>query len=181
MPINITTGTKTSFPTVSLGELQRLRTTLQKEVLNWIHDYVRRRIDDLSLGEGRSPLEGYSTNPLKVPYKGIPKRRVRPTGGTKIRGGQFFMGGYREYKDKAGLVSDRFNFRNTGDAWRDWKVLLYGDLSSPGEIGFSNVDNAVAANMSQEKRPLLFSLDITELSVLDTEVITMINDKFFPA
>lgn len=180
MPINVSITGRTQFTSVSLGELQRLRSTLQREILNWIHDYVRRRIEDLSLGAGRTPLEGYSTNPVKIPYKGIPKRHVKPVGGIKVPGGQVFLGGYREYKAKAGLVSERFNFKNTRDAWRDWKVLVYGDLSSPGQIGFSDPDNAMAANVAHERRPLLFSLDVTELSVLDTEVITMINDKFFP-
>lgn len=171
---------KTKFQTLSSGTLQRLRRRVQKDLVEWIRDYVRRRIEDFSLGAGGTPLEGYSTSPLRVPYVGVPKRHKRPVGGVKTRGGMFFKGGYKEYKEKAGLVSNRFDFKNTRDAWRDWRVLVYGDLAGTSEIGFSDVNNAIAANAAQDKRPLLFSLDASELSVINAEVITMINERFFP-
>lgn len=143
--------------------------------------YVRHRVRDENLQMGRAPIKGYSTQPLDIPYAGEVKAHRRPRGGKPIGSwGQFFPGGYAEYREKVGL-SSAFSFYNTGDAWRDWKALSYGDDTSAGEIGFTKEENAMAASASEQERPNLFFIDNNELSMVDTRVIELLNQTFFGA
>lgn len=164
------------FKAMSVGQLRALLPRVRNLILHHIRDYTRTRVRTLGLGAGRSALKGYSEQPLVVDYPGNPKAITRPTGGTKTHGGMFFPGGYKEYREKAGLAADRFILDNRGDLWNDWRVLLYGDIS---HIGFSNADNAMAAVAATENdRPLLFSIDNVELSMVNAQVIGIINKAF---
>lgn len=167
------------FKSPTDAALNRLKAGIRRGILNWITDYVRHRVRDEHLQKGRTPIEGYSTNPLVIPWKGTLKPHRRPKGGQPLgTRGMYFPGGYLEYRTKLGL-STEFSFYNTGDAWRDWKVLLYGDESTPGQIGWTKPENAIAASASEEKRPDLFFVDENELSVLHIKVVDQINQTFF--
>lgn len=170
------------FKSPHAGALPVLMKQIAKYISEYIRDYVRTRVVVASEGEGGSSLVGYSTNPVTIDYPGAPKRKKKPVGGTHTHDGMFFYGGYEQYREKAGLVSNRFVFFNTGDAWRDWKVVLYGSgPRSVSQIGFSNDANAMAASAAQVKRPNLFSIDGGELSVVDDYVLAQVNKTFFPA
>lgn len=165
------------FKVPTQSALERLRKQMRDGIVKYIHEYTRARVLNLSEGAGNLPLPGYSTHPVTVQYPGSPKRKVKPTGGTKTKHGMHFEEGYKEYREKAGLVSDRFVFFNTGDAWRDWKVLTFGDPVS--EIGFSDPNNAMAAAKSEESRPGLFKISEYELMQVDTTILELINNTFF--
>lgn len=158
----------------------RMRSAVRDAILHHLRDYTRERVRDRSQGAGGSSLLGYSTNPLFISYPSLRKRITKPRGVKKVRGGYFFQGGYKEYKEKAGLVHERFNFFNTGDAWRDWKILRYGTATTASHIGFTKPENAIAANAAISKRPLLFRVDKSELSVIDAKVLGLINDLIIP-
>mgnify|MGYP006921285448 CR=1 FL=1 len=163
------------------AQLRSLKSRIRKSMMDWIVEYVRHRVRDQGLQKGRVPIMGYSTNPLVIPWKGTLKPIKRPRGGKNLgTRGMFFQGGYAEYRSKVGL-SDAFTFYNTGDAWRDWQVLVYGDEGKAGEIGWSKPANAIAASASEEKRPDLFFVDEHELSMVHTKVIEQINTTFFGA
>jgi len=169
------TGAISKVPTHS--EYKNLVKSIREGVVKFIHEWTRTRVLNLSEGAGGSPLPGYSTNPLTVDYPNkLPKRKTKPVGGTKTHGGMHFQGGYREYREKAGLVFNRFVFFNTGDAWRDWKVLTWGEVS---EIGFDDPINAHVAALAEENRPLLFKIAASELESVDIMVIERINSTFF--
>lgn len=162
-------------------ELNALKVRMRKSIMDWITTYIRTRVKDNHLQESRMPIAGYSTNPVLIPWKGTLKPHRRPKGGQVRRGvGMFFPGGYLQYRQNLGL-SEAFSWYNTGDGWRDWKTLLYGDESTPGQIGFSKEENGIASTEAQKLRPQLFSIDANELSVVHTKVIEQINSTFFPA
>lgn len=164
----------------SHGAVQSTKTAARAAIMNYIRDLNRMRVMLGSAGAGGTPLEGYSTNPLWVGYtRG--KKIVKPVGGIAVRGGMFFPGGYRQYKELSGQVADRFTFFNTGDAWKDWKVLTYGSNGSPGQIGFTRAENAIAANAAILRRPLLFQLDNEELSMVNDRVLSLVNKLFIPS
>lgn len=173
--------TARQFRVPTQSQVDRLKANLRRAVIDWIVTYVRHRVRDDNLQMGRRPIQGYSTNPIVIPYKGTIKAHRRPRGGTPVgKRGQFFAGGYAEYREKAGLGL-AFQFYNTGDAWRDWKALSYGSEGAAGEIGFSKQENAIAASKSEEDRPDLFFVDEHELSMVHTKVIEQINSTFFGA
>ena len=161
--------------------LRTLKVNIRRSMMDWITEYVRHRVRDQGLQKGRVPIMGYSTNPLVIPWKGTLKPIRRPRGGKNLgTRGMFFQGGYAEYRSKAGLGA-AFSFYNTGDAWRDWKTLVYGSEGSAGEIGWSKSENAIAAAASEKDRPDLFFVDEHELSMVHTKVIEQINTTFFGA
>lgn len=163
------------------AQIRTLKTKLRKSMMDWIVEYVRHRVRDQGLQRGRVPILGYSTNPLVIPWKGTLKPIRAPRGGKPLgKRGMFFQGGYAEYRQKLGL-SQAFSFYNTGDAWRDWKVLVYGGEGTAGEIGWTKPQNAIAASASEEERPDLFFVDEHELSMVHTKVIEQINATFFGA
>lgn len=166
------------FRSPNPDNLRRLLDRVRDIILHYIRDYVRMRVRDYSMGEGHSSLKGYSENPVTIDYPGV-KRKKKPVGGTPVYGGMFFYGGYKQYRKRAGLIADRFQFFNTGDAWRDWKVLRYGSAATPSEIGWSDDNNGMAAAAAEEERPLLFTINATELATVDSEVMTNINNAFF--
>lgn len=169
------------FATPNAVQVNSLKDRLRRTVIDWLVLYVRHRVRDENLQKGRAPILGYSTNPIVIPYVGNPKAHRRPRGGVAMgKRGQFFEGGYAEYREKVGLGS-AFQFYNTGDAWRDWKALSYGSNSTPGEIGFTKQVNAMAASAAEEKRPELFFVDERELSMVHLKVVEQINATFFGA
>lgn len=171
-------GDKT-FRSPSAAAIERLKRDVRRGIMNWITDYVRHRVRDENLQKGRVPIEGYSTKPLVIPWKGTLKPHRAPRGGKSLgTRGMYFPSGYQEYRLNLGLGT-AFSFYNTGDAWRDWKTLLYGDESTPGQIGWTKPENAIAASAAEEKRPDLFFVDESELTVLHTKVVDLINLTFF--
>lgn len=166
----------------SHGAVQSTKTAVRAAIMNYIRDLNRMRVMLGSAGAGGTSLEGYSTRPLRISYPSKRKRIIKPVGGIVVRGGMFFPGGYKQYKEATGQVSDRFTFFNTGDAWKDWKVLTYGsNAGSPGKIGFTRVENAIAANSAILRRPLLFQLDKDELSMVNDRVLSLVNKLFIPS
>lgn len=163
------------------GKVKHLRATVRKAIMEYIRDLNYRRVLMTSTGAGGTSLEGYSTNPIRIDYPGRLKRILRPKGGVRVKGGMYFPGGYRQYKQATGQISERFTFFNTGDAWRDWRVLTYGSDSTPGKIGFLKPENAIAANAAISKRPLLFRLDNDELSMVNDRVLSVLNKLFIPS
>ena len=167
------------FRVPTSAKMNTLKERLRRVVIDWIVQYVRHRVKDESLQMGRAPIKGYSTNPLTIPYVSKFKPYRRPKGGKPMGvEGQFFQGGYAEYRHQLGL-SSAFTFYNKGDAWRDWKALSYGGDSTPGEIGFTKETNAFAASRAEEDRPLLFSIDEHELDMVNIKVIEQIDRDFF--
>lgn len=177
----ITIKREGSFASPTHARVAKVKKSIRKAILDYLRDHTRERVRDRSEGAGGASLEGYSTRPLFIRYPAKMKRITKPQGGRRVRGGSFFTGGYREYKEKAGLVYTRFNFLNTGDAWRDWGILTYGSDSTPGQIGFKKPENAIAANAAISKRPLLFRVDKQELSVIDANVLGLINALILPS
>lgn len=172
---------ETKFRSPTPAQIERLKSGLRRSILDWLTNYVRHRVRDDNLQRGRAPIKGYSTNPIVIPHTGTLKPHRRPKGGIpRGKKGQFFPGGYLEYREKVGL-SSAFSFYNTGDAWRDWRVLAYGTDISPGEIGFTKQENAYAAAQSENERPDLFLIDEQELSMVHIKVIEQINSTFFGA
>lgn len=168
-------------PQPTPARVRRLQDAIRRIVIEHIKNHTRDRIRNQSAGAGGTPLQGYSVRPLFIrwPRKGM-KAITKPVGGLKTRRGYFFQGGYKDYREKAGLIHNRFVFENTGDAWKDWKILSTGSGTTPATIGFSKPANAVAANAAIERRPLLFRIDKNELSMVDADVTSLINDLFFP-
>lgn len=163
------------------GKIKHLKATVRKALLEYIRDLNRERVLKTSTGAGGTSLQGYSTRPIRIGYPARGKRILRPKGGIRVKGGMYFPGGYRQYKQATGQVSERFTFFNTGDAWRDWRVLTYGSDSTSGKIGFSKPENAIAANAAISKRPLLFRLDKEELSMVNDRVLGVLNTLFIPS
>lgn len=166
------------FRTPNPDNLRRLMDGVRDRVVHFIRDYIRVRVRDMSQGEGHSSLQGYSENPVTIDYPGV-KRKRKPVGGTPVYQGMFFYGGYKQYRKKAGLEAERFQFMNTGDAWKDWKVLRYGSNSTASEIGWSDQNNAMAAEESEKNRPLLFTMNEAELAAVNADVISAIDRVFF--
>lgn len=148
-----------------------------------IRDYIRRRVGERGQGMGGTVMRGYSTRPLSLDRRGrgTSKRFVPPVGGIPRGSRMFFEGGYRQYREKAGLVSDRFVLDNKGNAWRDFRVISLGSRGgAPLTIGVTRNENAVAFNAAQENgRPTLFLLDNNELSVISEGLIEEINKYLF--
>lgn len=170
------------IPVPSISKIQRLMVRVRDEVVHFLRDYTRERVRDRSLGAGNTGLEGYSDNPVTIDYPGPLKRKRKPVGGAPTADGMYFQGGYKQYRRKAGLNAERFQFFNTGDAWRDWKILRYGSgARSESQIGFSDNANAIAAAEAEIKRPLLFSVDMSEASMVNEQIVDLINSTFLPA
>lgn len=164
-------------------KLRAMTKRIRDEVVHHIRDYTRDRIRYRGQGAGGSALKGYSTNPLVVDHPGTLKPKRKPVGGMPIHGkdgvdGMYFHGGYKEYRDKAGLPSERFMFFNLGNAWRDWQVLVYGETVS--QVGFGDGANAIAANAAEENgRELMFKMANDELALVNHKVMDVVERLFF--
>lgn len=168
-----------TFTIVTDAQVQALKARIRKTIMDGVTIYVRHRVRDQNLQRGRTSILGYSEQPITIAWKGDLKPYRRPRGGYSMgKNGMFFPGGYLEYRQKAGLGS-AFSFYNTGDAWRDWKVLAYGSEGTDGQIGFTKTENAIAAGKAEATRPDLFSIDEHELDVVNARVIEQINATFF--
>lgn len=178
------------FKNPEISGIRKLLFDIRNAVVTHVRDYTRDRIMQRSQGAGGTPLEGYSENPLIVDYPGALKPKKKPVNGMPITGadgedGMFFHGGYKEYREKAGLTSNRFVFFNLGNAWQDWQVLQYGEVNQYGgvstnTVGFSNAANAIAATAAEVKRPLMFKMTDGEVGLVNNKVVGMINKLFFP-
>lgn len=162
----------------SAYQVQKAIKDIIRGLANHLRDWTRERIRDRGEGAGGTALEGYSTNPLVVRFPGRPKARRKPRGGIKTKRGMFFPGGYAEYRQKAGLTVERFQMFNLGNLWRDWQVLVYGTNSTPSRVGFTDDNNAMAADQASIKRPLLFKVTPQEVGMVNDDVIAIIADLF---
>lgn len=77
-------------------------------------------------------------------------------------------------------MSSAFSFYNTGDAWRDWRVLAYGTDISPGRLG-SPSRRMPTRQHNQKMNDPIFFIDEQELSMVHIKVIEQINSTFFGA
>ena len=170
--------TGTFLPNGRRWSIPRLDAVIRKNVGKAIRDYIFIRVGAHGKGAGGVVVRGYSTRPLNLPSdgQGGMKPMKPPTGGQPRGGRMFFKGGYREYREKAGLVSSRFVLTNLGDLWRDFKILRLGSGTTPMTIGFGKTVNAIAANKAQDNgREELFLLDSKEVRVIGESIIPEIN------
>ena len=170
--------TGTLLPNGRRWSIPRLDAVVRKNIGTAIRNYIFLRIGAHGKGEGGRPVRGYSTRPVNIPIdgQGGMKPMKPPTGGQPRGGRMFFKGGYKAYREKAGLEANRFVLTNTGDLWRDFRILRLGSGSTPMHIGFGKTVNAIAANTAQDDgRHELFLLDTNEVRVIGESIITEIN------
>lgn len=168
----------TFLPNGRRWSIPRLDAVIRKNLGEAIRDYIKLRIGTYGRGQGNRKARGYSTRPLSIRSdgKGGMKPIKPPTGGAPRGNRMFFEGGYREYREKAGLESNNFVLSNLGDLWRDFKLLRLGSGATPMQIGFGKTVNAIAANKAQDdNRHDLFLLDTLEVRMIGESIITEIN------
>ena len=166
----------------NLKEFDQIKTAAKRISGFWIRDHIRLRVGKKGQGS-MGALKGYSTHPLRMkpprdssrlkpiisPRKGAKGARYGDKGGSS--GFMFFKGGYREYKEKTGQVSDRFTMTNKGHFWRDWKILTGRNYKGSVEIGWSRDANALVADKAYEGgREAMFDLNETEMGLLDKAI-----------
>jgi hypothetical protein len=128
-----------------------IRSKYRKAISKTVVEGIRFRVSRTGQG-GDGPLKGYSKNPLKM-QKG-PKPRLTPARGW----GSYHPGGYKQYRQEVGLVSDIFVFSNKGAAWKDWRSN--NAETGPLAFGFTNSLNNMAADAAVENDRLdMFDLD----------------------
>lgn len=131
---------------------------IRKEVADQIKRHIMERVSQRGMGAD-GPLNPYSEQGLVI---------LKPSGGAKpkvkpARGwGKYHEGGYRQYREEAGLETDKFVFSNKGAAWRDW---MQGQVeeSGPMDFGFGDERNTMAADeATKRKREDMFDLNEAE-------------------
>jgi hypothetical protein len=143
------------------------RMKIRKEIAQRIKQHI---MDRVSLkGQGADgKLKGYSTNsiPIFKPGAGQKPMQKPPRGW-----GAFYEGGYKEYRDDAGLVSNKFVFSNKGAAWRDWMKATQ-EPEGPLRFGFSDSLNVEAADAAIENgREDMLDLNAGELDDFGTQYL----------
>lgn len=168
----------TFLPNGRRWSLPRLDAVIRKEIGGAIRDYIALRVGTYGRGQGNRVARGYSTRPISMRADGKGGMKpYKPAVGGQPRGNRmFFEGGYKEYREKAGLESNRFVLTNLGNLWRDFKIIRLGSGGSPMQIGFGQTVNAIAANKAQDNnRHDLFLLDTIEVRMIGESIITEIN------
>jgi hypothetical protein len=165
----------------TLNGLQQVSNAAKKAAGFWIRDRIRLRVGKSGKG-AKGMLRGYSKRPIRMsppndpsrlkpiisPKKGAQGGRYSKKGGG---GSVFFRGGYKEYKQKTGQVSDRFTMTNKGHFWRDWKILTGRNYKGSVEIGWSREANAAAADKAYDGgRSHMFDLNDREMKLLRDSV-----------
>lgn len=88
--------TKINLSLPSLAMTQPKMLAIGLDMVSIIKMRVYKGID-----ANEKPFLAYSTKPLYVSKKSPLGRRLAPKGGIKTKGGMYFEGGYREYKEKS--------------------------------------------------------------------------------
>lgn len=135
------------------------RMKIRKEVAQRIKEYIMERVSIRGQG-ANGKLKGYSTNALPIFKPGAGQKPMqKPSRGW----GAFYQGGYKQYRDEAGLISNKFVFSNKGAAWRDWMKATQ-EPDGPLRFGFSDSLNVEAADKAIENgREDMLDLNANEL------------------
>lgn len=135
------------------------RMKIRKQVAELIKQHIMERVNNRGQG-ANGKLKGYSTNPLPIFKPGAGQKPMqKPSRGW----GAFYKGGYKQYRDEAGLVSSKFVFSNKGAAWRDWMKATQ-EPEGPLRFGFSDSLNVAAADEAIENgREDMLDLNSNEL------------------
>lgn len=157
------------YKDLAKGRVRWIRMHMRHYLGNLIRNYVYERVSIRGLGYNQQPLAGYSTRPIAIPSDGItgPKPMRPPVGGVVSASGRssYFKGGYREYRENLGLVSDRFVFTNMGNAWKDWRYIREESAVRPIQVGFTKKENQDAAEGAESRgRPRMFEVSDQEVS-----------------
>jgi len=158
-----------------LGDVFKLRGTIRKVVAATLANTIRFRVGT----QGRGPngvLKGYSTNPLLM-ADGPGAARTKPIIPTKGKLGRgmsvrfaYYVGGYRQYRQQAGLSHHRFILSNRGELWRDWKGGCNSN-TGPVLIGFTRAVNSEAADKAADDgREDMFDISVGELEEVADEI-----------
>jgi len=147
---------------------------------------TRDRVRQEGTGPDGMPIAGYSTRPTWVSqFSGLkPKRRPRHGRVTQKLNNRnnwvgLYDGGYREYRQKAGMRVTGFHFENFGTAWRYWgkigprnfKRLPNGGFIWRLDVGFRRMEDAIAAGEAEKKRPRMFQIGPNEADVYATQFL----------
>lgn len=165
------------------GPISALYRAISAAAGDRIVNYIRDRIRLKGQGQGGAGVKGYSTKPLSMRQDGrssLGKASIPPQGGIPRGKQMFFPGGYKEYREKAGLQTAHIDLSNMGNLWLGWGILRHARPGNPMAIGFRRKVDAIAANSAQENgRPTLFLLDSQELYMLSAGVEALITKHLF--
>lgn len=155
-------------------EASEIRRVYRLGVAVIVRDGIRLRVSQTGQGE-TGTLSGYSTNPVVATVSELGKPKKVPPRGW----GSFYKGGYKQYREEVGLVSDIFVFSNKGNAWRDWKFFPLVD-SGDIEFGFSSGANSTAADQAIDRgRPDMFGADEALLDEAAQKLLDTLLDKIY--
>lgn len=145
------------------------RMKIRKEVAHRIKEYIMERVSIRGQG-ANGKLKGYSTNALPIFKPGAGQKPMqKPSRGW----GAFYQGGYKQYRDEAGLISNKFVFSNKGAAWRDWMKATQ-EPDGPLRFGFSDSLNVEAADKAIENgREDMLDLNSIELNRFGQDYIEL--------
>lgn len=145
------------------------RMKIRKEVAQRIKEYIMERVSVRGQG-ANGKLKGYSTNALPIFKPGAGQKPMqKPSRGW----GAFYQGGYKQYRDEAGLISNKFVFSNKGAAWRDWMKATQ-EPDGPLRFGFSDSLNVEAADKAIENgREDMLDLNAIELNRFGQDYIEL--------
>lgn len=145
------------------------RMKIRKEVAELIKQHIMSRVNTEGRG-ANGKLKGYSTNALPIFKPGAGQKPMqKPSRGW----GAFYQGGYKQYRDEAGLISNKFVFSNKGAAWRDWMKATQ-EPDGPLRFGFSDSLNVEAADKAIENgREDMLDLNSIELNRFGQDYIEL--------
>jgi hypothetical protein len=157
----------TGSATYGRKKLDRMK--IRKEIAQQIKEYIMERVNVRGQG-ANGKLKGYSTKPLRI-HK--PDAGQKPMQKPARGWASFHKGGYKQYRDEAGLISNKFVFSNKGAAWRDWMKATQ-EPDGPLRFGFSDSLNVMAADEAIENgREDMLDLNSIELNRFGQEYIEL--------
>lgn len=171
--------------------VRRAFVTEGKRLVGACAEKVRYRVQAFGLGADSTPVKDYSTRRLSVEqYSGLkPKKRPRGAEATAKLDNRnnwigTYAGGYKEYRQKTGLVTIGFHFSNMGTAWRHFGATEPVRISRRGAgfiwsvgIGFKRLEDRIAADAADQERPNLFKLGHAEArELLDGIFMEVFNE-----
>jgi hypothetical protein len=156
-----------------IPDAQLIRKAYRMSIAVLIRDRIRERVS--KRGEGSTgPLKGYSTNPLVIEPGSLKPKRKPARGWYAFHGG-----GYKQYRQEIGLISDLFVFSNKGSAWRDWRYFALGQSGSIA-FGFASAANTQAADEAIRRgRPDMFEPGDVEMNAAADKLLEILLQKMF--
>lgn len=156
-----------------IPEASSIRKTYRQDIAVGIRDAIRIRVRDKGSGPD-GVLRGYSTTPLVV-EPGTLKPKRKPVRGWYA----FHGGGYKQYRQELGLVSELFVFSNRGTAWKDWRFFPIEERG-PIAFGFAASANSQAADEAVRRgREDMFAPGDPEMNQAADQLLNTILDKVF--